>query len=235
MAGDFFQGYGVGHGAGVNQGQASVDTDSYVKHGVQLGRVHEHGQVQVFYVKRLMRHLAARNSQKQALMRELKKYAPDHPYLNPETAETPTTKVLEKVSDPIVLQRVETSHIINKKPPLLDIEVNRDDLSRLLVDSTGGAETTKGDLAMVVDGVAFVAENMPAEENAKIDADFEEFNPSHDVAVARAHQYNKDIVAATKAADAALKSAEKVAKAEKNERLKAEGVGFFSRILFEHD
>lgn len=235
MSGDFFQGFGVGHGAGVNQGQASVDTDSYVAEGIRKGRVHEHNRVQAFYVQRLMRHLAARNSQKQALMRELKKYAPDHPYLNPEPVETPTTKVLEDVSDPLVLQQVEAAHVINKKPPLLDVEVDRDYLSRLLVDSTGGAETTKGDLAMASDGVAFVAENMPVDEESKIQADFNEFNPDIDVAVSRAIQYNKDIKESVKAADAAMKSAEKVAKSEKNERLKAEGVGFLSRMFLNHD
>lgn len=234
MSGDFYQGYAIGHGAGVNKGGAPVDVESYR----EAGRVHEHGRVQAFYVKRLMRHLAARNSQKQALMRELMKYAPDHPYLNPETVETPTTKLLQEVSDPLVLQQVETSHQVDKErklAPQITREVERSDLSRLLVDSTGGAVTTKGDLAMVADGVAFVAENMPVEEAAKIDADFDEFNPNIDESRARAKKYNTHIVAATKAADAAIKSAEKVAKAEKNERLKAEGVGFLSRMLFNHD
>ena len=234
MSGDFYQGYAIGHGAGVNKGGAPVDVESYR----EAGRVHEHGRVQAFYVKRLMRHLAARNSQKQALLQELKKYAPDHPYLNPEPVETKTTELLKEVSDPLVLQQVEAVHQVDKArklAPQITQEINRDDLSRLLVHASGGSETTKGDLAMVADGVAFVAENAPADVEAKMESDFDEFNPNIDESRARAKKYNTHIVAATKAADAALKSAEKVAKAEKNERLKAEGVGFFSRILFEHD
>ena len=246
MSGDFFQGYAIGHGTGVNQGQASVDTDSYVREGIRKGRVHETNRVQAYYVKRLMRHLAARNSQKQALMSELKKYAPEHPYLNPEPVETTTTALLGSVSDPMVLQQVEAAHVINKKPPLLDIEQNREELSRLLVHATDGTGTTKGDLAMVSDGSAFVAENMPDEVEAKIQADFLELNPDMDVAVARAHQYNKDITESMKAAEEAMKAAEKAAKAEKeaaeklaaqvkNERLKAAGVGFLSRTFLHHE
>ena len=237
MSGDFYQGYGIGHGAGVNSGAASVDVESYREAGRIEGRVHEHGQVQAWYVKRLMRHLMARNSQKQALLQELKKYAPDHPYLNPEIVENGTTAVLNEASDPLALQRIQTAHkVSDKHAPLLEVnEVARDALSKLLVDAVGGAETTKGDLAMAADGVAFIAEDSSDAIEDKIQAVYNTLNPNVDEADRRAGQYNKDIKESVKAADAAMKSAEKVAKSEKNERLKAEGVGFLSRLLLNHE
>ena len=237
MSGDFFQGYAIGHGTGVKKGGASVDVESYREAGRIEGRVHEHGQVQAWYVKRLMRHLMARNSQKQALLQELKKYAPDHPYLNPELVETKASAVIDESSNALALQRIQTAHkVSDKHAPMLEVnEVARDDLSKLLVDAAGGSETTKGDLAMVSDGAAFVADNAPEHITNGIESAFEQFNPNFQEADRRAGQYNKDIKESVKAADAAMKSAEKVAKAEKNERLKAEGVGFLSRMLFEHD
>lgn len=250
MSGDFNQGYGIGHGAGVNAGAASVDTQSYYDSGYLDGRVYEHNQPQAYNVQRLMSHLIARDSQKQALLHELKKYAPDHPYLNSAPVETPTTKVLAEVADPMVLQQVMSSHVIHEKRPYSNTEVDRDYLSRLLVHSTGGAVTTQGDLAMAADGAAFVVGKMDEEYTAKIQAkilaDFNEFNPNIAVADARARQYNKDFKATMKAAEAAKEAADKLAKAErevaeklaaheKNERLKAAGVGFFSRLFLHHD
>ena len=198
--GDFYTGYAAGQGAN----RVEVDTQSYYNHGfrdgVNTGASNEHN-AQNWYISRLMRHLNARNSQKQALMQALRKYAPDHPYLNETILENKASELVDSI------ERGHTSYAAI---------ANRGDVdkqSRLLALKMGGGIDTEGDLAMTVDGDAFLASSAPQEIEDEIVKVSNDLNPMPNI---RAQRLNE-----IKAAEAArVESNIQAAKAkEKEDRL----------------
>lgn len=201
---DYYTGYAAGQGAGAN----SVDVQGYynsgfrdgVNEGLVTGADNEHN-AQNWYTSRLMRHLKARNSQKQALMQALRKYAPDHPYLNETILENKASELVDSI------ERGNTSYATI---------ANRGDVdkqSRLLALKMGGGIDTEGDLAMKADGEAFLAEGASQEIEDEIVKVSNDLNPMPNI---RAQRLNE-----IKAAEAArVKSNIQAAKAkEKEDRL----------------
>jgi len=146
--GDFYAGYAAGQGA---IREPDVDIQSYINHGLEEGSAAEYAH-QSWYVQRLARSLAARNSQKQALLQELRKYAPDHPYLNELVVENKASNLTED----------DYIRVTNK--------INSDQASLLLVVQMGGGIVTEGDLAMEAAGAAFteLTTSSDFEENLKL-------------------------------------------------------------------
>ena len=124
----------------------------------------------------------ARNKQKKALMEELKKYSPDHPFLD-ET--------------PILDNSMAKAHAFSLRPDDLDYKKavtglmgernnmtdSQEAVNMLVVEADG--VTTKGDMAMVEGGVAVVADgkdNNPTEMTDSITDNsqeiFAKYNPS---------------------------------------------------------
>jgi hypothetical protein len=153
--GDFFVGYAAGQGA--NQ-QPEVDVQSYINQGLREGSASEYSH-QSWYIQRLMRALAARNSQKQALLKELKKYAPNHPYLD-------ETIIDEK-----------TSQLNEHDYARLTAKTNSNESSMMLVVKMGGGIDTKGDLTMQADGVAFTESTSSDDFEANLKQVLEDLNP----------------------------------------------------------
>lgn len=180
--GDFFAGYGAGQQQGANQAQGHINA-GYVagKDDGYIAAVEEVRGTQGRFIVRLMRHLMARNTQKKALMEELKKYSPDHPFLD----ETPVTDnamakahALSQRPDDLDYKRAVTG-LMGERNQMTD---SSDAVNMLVVEVDG--LTTKGDMAMVEAGVAMVADgkdNSPTEmtdaisnKNTEI---FNKYNP----------------------------------------------------------
>lgn len=173
---DFFVGYAAGQGAGANsvdvQGHFNDGFNTGYKEGANDGMKAEHA-TQSWYVERLMRHLKARNSQKQALLQVLRKYAPNHPYLN----ETIVPSRSAELKDSIESGENSYAKIANN--------CNADESSRLLALEMGGGIITEGDLAMEADGVAFVADNSSDEIEKEISQVRADLNASPEIRGAR--------------------------------------------------
>jgi hypothetical protein len=166
--GDFFAGYGAGQQQSANQAQGHMDVgyaagkdDGYIK-AVEEVRV-----TQGRFISRLMRHLMARNTQKKALMEELKKYSPEHPFLD----ETPITD-----------NSMARAHSLSQRPDSLDYKravtglmgerngmTDSQEAVNMLVAEVDGL-TTKGDMAMVEAGVAVVADGKDNNPSSVTDA-----------------------------------------------------------------
>lgn len=205
----FYTGYAAGHAAGQNKAGVTVNVQSYYDKGVRDGKAIQHEE-QAWYVKRLALQLAVRNSQKQALMRELRKYAPDHPYLN----ETAVPNNSSELRDRIQRGELTYADVVNSD----DIDVQ----SRLLALELGGGIETDGDMAMVADGVAFSILNSP-ELVSKREQLYEDLNPDPNTRIAR----QKFVAEQAKANEKARADAEK----ERVRAEKAASGNWFAKIL----
>lgn len=190
--GDFFVGYGAGQQAGRNQ--ASGQYDEGFNDGKKAGFSDATDAVrgtQGRFILRLMRHLMARNTQKKALMEELKKYSPEHPFLDEtpildnsmakahELSEHPDDLDYKMAVTGIVGER----EALDRKVSNVQITDSQEAVNMLVVEVDG--LTTKGDMAMVDAGVAVVADgkdNRPAEMTDAITDKsqeiFAKYNPS---------------------------------------------------------
>ena len=133
----------------------------------------------------------ARNTQKKTLMEELKKYSPDHTFLD----ETPIldnsmakAHALSELPDGLDYKMAVTGIVgereaLDRKVSNLQITDSQEAVNMLLVELDG--LTTKGDMAMVDAGVAVVADgkdNRPAEMTDSISDKsqevFAKYNPN---------------------------------------------------------
>lgn len=165
--GDFYIGYAAGQGSNK---QPKVDIQSFINQGLREGSASEFNH-QSWYVQRLMRSLAARNSQKQALMQALRAYEPNHPYLNEELVENAYSQALKSVDY-----------------ASLKANTSSDGSSLMLVIKMGGGLTTKGDLAMEDDGVAFTEGNSPQYFEEDLKQIFDDLDPPY------AERHRRDLV-----------------------------------------
>lgn len=156
--GDFYTGFAAGQGSNK---QPKVDIQSFINQGLREGSASEF-EHQSWYVQRLMRSLAARNSQKQALMDALRAYEPNHPYLNETIVENKCSQAIRDM---------DYNHLRQN--------TSSDDSSRMLVIKMGGGITTKGDLAMEFDGIAFVESNSPQDFEEDLKKIFDDLDPPH--------------------------------------------------------
>lgn len=205
----FYTGYAAGHAAGQNKAGVTVNVQSYYDKGVRDGKAIQHEE-QSWYVKRLALQLAVRNSQKQALMHELRKYAPNHPYLN----ETVVPNNSSELRDRIQRGQLTYADVANSG----DIDVQ----SRLLALELGGGIETEGDMAMVADGVAFSILNSP-ELVSKREQLYEDLNPDPNTRIARQKMLSEQ----AKANEKARTDAEK----ERARAEKAAGGNWFAKVL----
>jgi len=200
--GDFYTGYAAGQGAGANsvdvQGHYNNGFRDGVNKGLITGADDEHIN-QSWYVQRLMRHLKARNSQKQASMQALRKYAPNHPYLNETIVPNATSMMLDNTKKD------------NTYYPRVANNCNIDEMSNLLVAKMGGGITTEGDLAMKADGLAIVSleDNLPEGEEAALLKTFNDLDAEPSIRAQRLAEIKAAEVARVESNIQAAKAKEK--------------------------
>ena len=128
-------------------------------HGIAEGKAAGHEQ-QAIYVARLLRHLKARARQKDALIGLLKKYEPNHPYLNQTPAKTEAAELMQ-------VEKVEIKLLKS---------TDSDELSRYLTNEVGEL-MTEGDLAMEADNIVNIPTHQTPEEEDKKEKILHNYNP----------------------------------------------------------